>query len=116
MSETKSKGGRTSEYAGKVFAVIAAKEAIKGYKSKSPAVEAAVKAILAVKNSTKVAAAVKSGESVLAVLGADKKAPKVDTLLGLDVDFVEKDGSAKQVKLATAHIRRVIAEGLVVVA
>jgi hypothetical protein len=116
MSETKSKGGRTSEYAGKSFAVIASKEAIKGYKTKSPAVEAAVKAILAVKNSTKVNAALKAGAIPLAALGAEKKAPKLDTLLGVDVDYIAKDGSAKQVKIGTAHIRRVIAENLIVVA
>ena len=115
MSETKSKGGRTSEYVGKSFAVVASKEAIKSYKSKSPAVTAAILAILVVKNNPKVNAAVKSGESVLAALGADKKAPKVETLLGVDVDFVGKDG-AKQVKIGTAHIRRAIAENLIVVA
>jgi hypothetical protein len=105
MSETKSKGGRTSEYAGKVFAVIAAKEAIKGYKSKSPAVEAAVKAILAVKNSTKVAAAIKAGTSVADALVLDvKKAPKLDALLGTLVG---------ETKINTAHIRRAIAENLI---
>jgi len=32
------------------------------------------------------------------------------------VDFSEKDGKAGQVKISTAHIRRAIAENLIVVA
>ena len=121
MSETativKAKGGRPSEYAGKSIAVVATKEVIKGYKSKSPGVTAAIKTILATKNSTKVATAIKGGTSVAEALVADvKKAPKVETLLGTAVDFIEKDGKAEQVKISTAHIRRAIAENLIVVA
>ena len=120
----KAKGGRPSEYAGKSIAVVATKEVIKGYKSKSPGVTAAIKTILATKNSTKVATAIKGGTSVaealLAVaeaLVADvKKAPKVEVLLGVDVDFIEKDGTQGLVKIGTAHIRRAIAENLIVVA
>lgn len=120
MSETKSKGGRTSEYAGKSFAVIASKETIKGYKCKSAAVAAAIGAILAVKNSPKVDAAIKANpvdnSGVLAALVADKKAPKLDALLGVAVDFADKAGSPESVKIGTAHIRRAVAEGLIVVA
>jgi phytoene dehydrogenase-like protein len=113
----KAKGGRPSEYAGKSIAVVATKEVIKGYKSKSPGVTAAIKTILATKNSTKVATAIKGGTSVAEALVADvKKAPKVEVLLGVDVDFLEKDGKAEQVKISTAHIRRAIAENLIVVA
>ena len=118
MSETKSKGGRTSEYAGKSFAVVASKEVIKGYKSKSPAVEAVIKTILATKNSTKVAAAIKAAGVVVDALVLDaKKAPKVESLLGSDVQYVEKSGNGSAlVKIGTAHIRRAIAENLIVVA
>jgi len=113
MSETKSKGGRTSEYAGKSFAVVASKEVIKGYKSKSPAVEAVIKTILATKNSTKVAAAIKAGTAVVDALVLDaKKAPKVESLLGATV----VDTTGKGAKIGTAHIRRAIAENLIVVA
>lgn len=113
----KAKGGRPSEYAGKSIAVVATKEVIKGYKSKSPSVTAAIRAILSTKNSTKVATAIKGGTSVTEALVADvKKAPKVEVLLGTDVDFIEKDGKAEQVKISTAHIRRAIAENLIVVA
>ena len=87
--------------------MIATKETIKGYKSKSPAVEAVMKTILATKNSTKVAAAVKSGSGIPAALAEDKMAPKVDSLLGTLVG---------ETKIGTAHIRRAIAENLIVVA
>ena len=121
MSETativKAKGGRPSEYAGKSIAVVATKEVIKGYKSKSPGVTAAIKTILSTKNSTKVATAIKGGASVAEALAADvKKAPKVEAFLGVDVDFIEKDGTQGLVKIGTAHIRRAIAENLIVVA
>lgn len=117
MSETKSKGGRPSEYTGKSFAVIATKETIKGYKSKSPAIEAVMKTILATKNSPKVAAAFKTGNSVIGALTVDgKKAPKVDSLLGVEVEFLDKEGLSDFVKIGTAHIRRAIAENLIVVA
>lgn len=112
MSETKSKGGRTSEFAGKSFAVIASKETIKNYSSKSPAIEAVVKTILATKNSTKVAAAVKApvfdAALVVKALQDDaEKAPKVDSLLGTLVG---------ETKIGTGHIRRAIAENLIIVA